>query len=129
MARIGFDPLRVDQAESAEAAEEWVHGALHNDEASARLEIAQDFKAIEGGFPQDGENGEFEGPFAELDLPLLGAFGDGRQGLLHGKILCSAWYSVKYFLDRLMRRGGRLPEKGDETTVGRWMAQAFEEEF
>jgi hypothetical protein len=101
---IGFDPLGVDKPKGAEAAEERVDRALDNDEARVGFKLAEDFEAVKRGFGEDSENREFERALAELDLPFFGAFGDGGRGLLHGTILCSAMYYVKYFLNCFLRR-------------------------
>lgn len=75
MAGIGFDPLAGEETEGLEACEEGVDGSFGDDEVGGGFEVAEDFEAIEFTVPEGGEDGEFEGAFAELDFPFIGGFG------------------------------------------------------
>ena len=80
MTGVGFNPFRVDEAERAQAGEQWVDGAFDDDQVRAGFEVAKDFEAVEGAGPEGRQNGKLQRAFAELDLPFFGGVGNRGGG-------------------------------------------------
>src|SRR6188768_3113256 len=80
MARLRFDPLRVDQAVALQAAEDGVDRSLGERQIRVVVEPPDDVEPVKPFLPETGEDRELQPALADLRFPVVGWSG-GRVWL------------------------------------------------